>query len=260
MNLGILSLAIAQRSNQTMTAQWTRWVSTGLTAGLFVASVALPINAQVIDTADETAPEAEAETTDTETTNDEVALPDEEVRFSCETQAGRPTVMYAPVSQPGNLYAWATPEDMGAAWPAERRCAEIARRLEMYRPDGLLELQTGRENGYNTVCVTTEAHASCRIVFTVPEGQDAVATRDRVFDNLVLADQGQTTEGVTTFAEGDSLLDEIGNVLGFPTGNSPALSGSSGINLQPFLDSADGGTGTQLNQRSDGRRLNPDNF
>jgi len=129
----------------------------------------------------------------------------------------------------------------------------------MYRPDGLLELQTGRENGYNTVCVTTEADASCRIVFTVPNGQDPVVTRDRVFDNLVLADQGQSTQGVTTFAEGDNLLDEIGNVLGFPTGSRRTPSLTGGINLQPFLDSADGGTGTQLNQ-SDGRRLNPDNF
>ncbi|RZM77403.1 COP23 domain-containing protein [Leptolyngbya iicbica] len=238
-----------------MTTQWTRWVSTGLTVGLLAASVALPVSAQVTDPAEDSTPEAEAETT-----NDEVALPDEEVRFSCETQNGRPTVMYVPVSQPGNLYAWATPEDMGAAWPAERRCTEIARRLEMYRPDGLLELQTGRENGYNTVCVTTEADASCRIVFTVPEGQDPVATRDRVFDNLVLADQGQATEGVTTFAEGDSLLDEIGNVLGFPTGGASSVTGSGGINLQPFLDSADGGTGAQLNQNSGGRRLNPNNF
>ena len=233
-----------------ITAQWTRWISTGLTAGCLLASASLPVGAQITDD-----PTPEAETTD-----ETVTLPDEAVRFSCETQNGQPTVMYAPVSQPGNLYAWATPEDMGAAWPAERRCAEIARRLEMYRPDGLLELQTGRENGYNTVCVTTEANASCRIVFTVPEGQDPLATRDRVFDNLVLADQGQATTGVTTFAEGDSLLDEIGNVLGFPTGGSNSVMGTSGINLQPFLDSADGGTGTQLNQSSGGRRLNPDNF
>jgi hypothetical protein len=238
-----------------MTAQWTRWISTGLTAGCLLASASLPAVAQGTDTPEDSAPEVETETAD-----DTVALPDDEVRFSCEPQTGQPTVMYTPVSQPGNFYAWATPEDMGAAWPAERRCAEIARRLELYRPDGLLELQTGRENGYNTVCVTTEAAASCRIVFTVPDGQDPLATRDRVFDNLVLADQGQATEGVTTFTEGDSLLDEIGDVLGFPTGTSPSITGSSGINLQPFLDAADGGTGTQLNSGGSGRRLNPDNF
>lgn len=241
-----------------MTPQWQRWVSTGLTVGLVLAGTTLPALAQTEIEPDDTSPDNSElpESDDSEA----VSLPDEEVRFSCEVQNGQPTVMYTPVSQPGAMYAWATPEDMGSAWPAERRCAEISRRLEMYRPDGLLELQTGRENGYNTVCVTTETDASCRIVFTVPNGQDPVVTRDRVFDNLVLADQGQTTEGVTTFAEGDNLLDEIGGILGFPTGGSTPTSFGGGINLQPFLDQADGGTGTQLNQSSGGRQLNPDNF
>ena len=178
-------------------------------------------------------------------------------RFTCQLQNGQYTVMYSPVSQPGSMYAWATPEDMGSAWPAERRCNEISRRLEAYRPDGLLELQTGQENGYNTVCVTTEAVSSCRIVFTVPTGQDPMVTRDRVFDNLLLADQGETTQGVTTFVEGGSILDDLSDALGLPSGSTRTRSGN--INLQPFLDGADGGTGTQLNQNS-GRQLNPDNF
>lgn len=248
-----------------MTDQWQRWISAGLTAGLVLGSATLPVTAQILGETDEADPAEtelpESDDTAEPATNEEVSLPDEEVRFTCESQNGQPTVMYAPVSRPGELYAWATPEDMGSAWPAERRCQEISRRLEMYRPDGLLELQTGRENGYNTVCVTTEADASCRIVFTVPSGQDPVVTRDRVFDNLVLADQGQTTDGVTTFAEGDNLLDDISEVLGFPTGGRRTTTQrmTGGINLQPFLDPADGGTGAQLNP-SRGRQLNPNNF
>ena len=246
-----------------MTDQWQRWVSTGLTISLVLMGTAVAGTAQTTpdsEDASETTsdiPTAE-DPAETETEGD-IALPDEAVRFTCELQNGQPTVMYAPVSQPGSLYAWATPEDMGSAWPAERRCTEISRRLEMYRPDGLLELQTGRENGYNTVCVTTETNASCRIGFTVPEGQDPVLTRDRVFDNLVLADQGQTTQGVTTFTEGDTLLDDISDVLGFPSRTPAGIRSTGDINLRPFLDAADGGTGTQLNQRS-GRPLNPDNF
>lgn len=246
-----------------MTYQWQRWVSTGLTVGFVLGSASLPAMAQIVgEPAESSTEETELpEADDAEETEESVSLPDEEVRFTCEVRNGQPTVMYSPVSQPGELYAWATPEDMGSAWPAERRCEEISRRLEMYRPDGLLELQTGRENGYNTVCVTTEAVSSCRIVFTVPNGQDPVVTRDRVFDNLVLADQGEATQGVTTFAEGDNLLDDISEVLGFPTGGSrPTTSRTTGgINLQPFLDPADGGTGAQLNH-SGGRRLNPNNF
>jgi len=180
----------------------------------------------------------------------------EEARFTCQVSNGRPTVMYSPQSRPGEVYPWAIPEDLGSAWPAERRCNEISRRLESYRPDGLLELQTGVENGYNTVCVTTEANPACRIVFTVPPGQDPVVTRDRVFNNLVVADQGNATEGVTTFTDGGTVLDELGDVLGLPSGGS---SSSRGINLQPFLDAADGGTGTRLTPSS-GRPLNPDNF
>jgi hypothetical protein len=181
-------------------------------------------------------------------------------RFSCGLDNGRYTVMYAPESQPDQQYPWAVPEDMGAAWPAERRCNVISDRLEAYRPDGLIELQTGLENGYNTVCVTTEAVSSCRIVFTVPPGQDPVTTRDSVFNNLVLADQGESTEGVTTLTNGESsILDQIGDVLG--GASLPGQSGSarSGINLRPFLDPADGGTGAQLSGGS-GQPLNPDNF
>ncbi len=240
-----------------MTYQWQRWASAGLTTSLVLLSIVVPGRAQTTPETNES-PDT-SEQPESEEADDPIALPDEEVRFTCEMHNGQPTVMYAPVSQPGNLYAWATPEDMGSAWPAERRCTEISRRLEMYRPDGLLELQTGRENGYNTVCVTTEADANCRIVFTVPAGQDPVLTRDRVFDNLVLADQGQTTQGVTTFTEGDNLLDDISDVLGFPTRTPAGSQGTGDINLRPFLDPADGGTGTQLNQRG-GRLLNPDNF
>ncbi|MEM9005937.1 MAG: COP23 domain-containing protein [Cyanobacteria bacterium P01_F01_bin.86] len=183
----------------------------------------------------------------------------DEPRFTCQLENGQYTVMYSPVSQPGEFYPWAVPEDMGGAWPAERRCNEISRRLEEYRPDGLLELQNDIENGYDTVCVTTEAVGGCRIVFTVPPGQDPQITRDSVFNNLVLADQGDTTQGVTTFTgEGSDVLDDLNEVLGLPSGNSSSQS-NDGINLQPFLDSSDGGTGTQLSPNT-GRRLNPDNF
>ncbi len=178
-------------------------------------------------------------------------------RFTCQQQNGRWQVMYTPASRPTEAYAWATPEDMGSAWPAARRCQAIAARLEDYRPDGLLELKTGIENGYNTVCVTTEKVSQCRIVFTVPPGQDAITTRDRVFNNLTLADQGQRTEGVTTFAGGSTPgLEALGQVLNTPGLFSPLR--QEGIPLRPFLDPADGGTGAYLNRS--GRPLNPNQF
>jgi Circadian oscillating protein COP23 len=185
----------------------------------------------------------------------------EQARFVCQTNNGQPTVMYLPQSQQNQGYAWAVPEDMGSAWPAERRCQEISRRLEQYRPDGLVEMQTGLENGYNTVCVTTQQVPSCRIVFTVPTGQDPLVTRDRVFENLAMADRGESTQGVNTFTNGDSsILDQLGNVLNLP-GAGGTSRPASGINLRPFLDAADGGTGTQLAPgAASGRPLNPDSF
>jgi len=183
---------------------------------------------------------------------------------------GQYTVMYFPESQPGQSYAWATPGAMGGGWSSDRRCNEISRRLESYRPDGLVEMQTAVENGYNTICVTTEKAAGCRIVLTVPRGQDPMATRDRVFQNLTVADSGQQTQGVNTYtgsgsrnsgAVGD--LINLGNqVLG--SGGSRSLASSGNINLRPFLDRADGGTGAMLRgdvpARSNAPRLNPGNF
>ncbi|MEL6225078.1 MAG: COP23 domain-containing protein [Cyanobacteria bacterium J06627_8] len=176
------------------------------------------------------------------------------VRFSCQFQNGAYTVMYQPESQPGTAYPWATPQTMGGGWSAERRCSEISRRLEEYRPDGLLELRTSVENGYDIVCATTEQNSLCRIVFTVPEGQDPLVTRDRVFENLAVANSGQSTSAVNTFTGGDGsqLLDTIGQELGINLPSLPNLGGRSqrnrtdSINLRPFLDPADGGTGTQL--------------
>jgi hypothetical protein len=185
-------------------------------------------------------------------------IPLKSVAFSCRSNLGQPTVMYQPESQPNQYYAWAVPSQMGGGWSPERRCAEIALRLEQYRGDGLVEMTTGQENGYNTVCVTTDRNAACRIVFTVPRGQDPVTTRDRVFQNLASADSGQTTQGVYTYtSRGSNDLNSLGlgNVGGLLNGlfggskaPAPAIAPLSGIDLRPFLDRADGGTGSKLIQ------------
>ncbi len=197
-------------------------------------------------------------------------------RFSCQSQNGQYTVVYQPKSQPGKVFAWATPSVMGGGWSSDRRCYEIARRLESYRPDGLVEMRTGIENGYNTICATTEKNNACRIILTVPVGQDPATTRDRVFSNLATADTGQTTAPVATFAEGDRNLtnlfgiDLAGLLGGRPqqtTANPPANTPSrpsfngDGIYLKPFLDPSDGGTGTGLqNGVPIGRQFRPGRF
>ena len=195
-------------------------------------------------------------------------------RFMCELMANQSTVTYHPVDRPGDKYAWAVPSTMGSNWNAGRRCNEIARRLEEYRRDGLKELRTDVRNQYNTVCVTTEKNSACRIVFTVPQGQDAIATRDSVFRNLSMADSGQRTTGVNTFADGGNggLGDMFGNILpglsnGRNTPNPTALQNKASIDLRPFLSTKDGGTATQLRPTtnlnstpSDSKKFNPQRF
>jgi hypothetical protein len=186
-------------------------------------------------------------------------------RFACQSIDGQYTVMYYPQSQPGQAYAWATPTELGGGWTEERRCNEISRRLESYRPDGLLEMQTGVENGYNTICVTTQQDASCRIVLTVPPGQDPLVTRNRVFENLAVADRGQQTDSVTTFTGGDDgILNRIGEALDIDLpGSRRSNPSTDSINLRPFLDQADGGTGTRLQGGTPAQsspQLNPDSF
>jgi hypothetical protein len=222
-----------------------------------------------------------------------------EARFTCEQIGGRDTVMYRPESQPGDAYAWVTPTAMGAGWSSDRRCREIARRLEVYRPDGLLELANGYENNYDTVCVTTERDPSCRIVLTVPPGQDPQITRDRTFQNIVIADSGTQTQPVTALTDtglggwngtsgsrnwplgdggGLSNSGDLGAIVGDILGGSQAgstlriMSSRDRIDLRPFLDEADGGSGAMLSSgrslslddtpkpSSDSNRLNPDAF
>ena len=168
------------------------------------------------------------------------------VRFFCGTTAGQPTVMYQPESQPDRAYPWAIPGAMGGGWSPVARCNEIAKRLEQYRPEGLVEMSTAVVNGYNTICVTTDRTPACQIVLTVPNGQDPVATRDRIFQNLASADDGQMIQGVNTFGStgNGGLFGQIGNVLG---GSAAKPKAKAGLNLRPFLDRADGGTGRKLN-------------
>jgi hypothetical protein len=190
-----------------------------------------------------------------------------EPRFTCQSLKGEYTVMYYPESQPGQSYTWATPSALGGGWSPERRCNEISRRLEFYRPDGLVEMRTAVENNYNIVCVTTQKEPTCRIVLTVPPGQDPQVTRDRVFQNLTIADGGKATEAVNTFVDGDrgsQLLNQVLNqgLSSLGIGNN-SIRPSGNINLRPFLDPSDGGTGTQLRrgiQALPNPRLDPDRF
>ena len=169
-----------------------------------------------------------------------------DTRFTCDYIDGEYTVMYYPETQDNSSYPWAIPSQLGGGWTPERRCNEIATRLESYRGDGLLEMSTGVENGYDTVCVTTQIDPTdCRIVLTVPPNQDPQITRDLVFENLLIADDGQQTQGVYTYGENggsDDIIGDIGNVLGVV---KPQQSPDK-IDLRPFLAPTDGGTGAQL--------------
>lgn len=194
-------------------------------------------------------------------------------RFTCQVHNGQYTVMYQPESQPGQFFPWATPTALGGGWSEQRRCNEISRRLESYRPDGLLELTTGVENNYNTVCVVTQQVPSCRIVFTVPPGQDPIITRDRVFENLTVADSGQQTAGVYTYTNRRNELDQLFNIGRSVLGGGNRRAARS-IDLRPFLDRADGGNGSRLRngvsvprsrnsqpqQSGSSGRLNPGSF
>ncbi|MDX2255017.1 MAG: COP23 domain-containing protein [Pseudanabaenaceae cyanobacterium bins.39] len=235
--------------------------------------LASPSTAQIIPV------ESPAPTVPAENPNDKAANPTDNktARFSCQIRDGKPIVVYQPKSQPQKYFPWAAPSAMGDGWSPERRCNEISRRLEQYRPDGLLEMRTGMENGYNVICATTDKNPSCRTVLTVPNGQDPIATRDQVFGNLATADSGQQTTAVNTFRAGDrsnNTINDISRDLGLGIDLNGVLGSvlspntvSTGVRdrniyLKPYLDPSDGGTGASLGISSftGGRRLNPDNF
>ncbi|ELS01956.1 hypothetical protein Xen7305DRAFT_00016650 [Xenococcus sp. PCC 7305] len=193
----------------------------------------------------DTNPGSNGSTTPTRTTTTNA-----DTRFTCEYINGEYTVMYRPETR-NSSFPWAVPSQLGGGWTPQRRCDEISRRLETYREDGLLEMTTGIENGYDTICVTTQIDpTACRIVLTVPPGQDPQITRDLVFENLLIADDGSQTRGVYTYSgngNGTDLLNDIGNIISGQRNNSRS---PDNIDLRPFLDPSDGGTGAQLNNNS----------
>ena len=180
-------------------------------------------------------------------TDEPSATASEAVRFSCKSPNGQYTVMYYPKNQDGQGYPWAIPRRMGGGWTPERRCNTIAQRLESYRADGMQELRTGTQNGHDIVCATSREVPRCRIVLTVPPEKNPRVVRDRVFETLLTADRGQTTQGVATFAptgnRGSDWLEQMGSLLGADTNSAGS---ADGIDLRPFLAPSDGGTGSQL--------------
>ncbi|HEY9813325.1 MAG TPA: COP23 domain-containing protein [Candidatus Sericytochromatia bacterium] len=172
-----------------------------------------------------------------------------DTRFTCQINNGEYTVMYHPEAGGGQPYAWATPKALGGGWTAQKRCTSISQRLESYRPDGLVDLRTSVQNGYNTICALTERNSACRIVFTVPPRQDPETTLASVFQNLTLADSGQSTYGVNTFTNRSNGLDLLNGLLGRGTSGqvrSTAKTRVSNIYLKPFLSVKDGGTARYL--------------
>lgn len=244
-------------SRKLLTLNGVPWLTQLLASSLSLAFLALAPTVTVAQT--------EAESPNSDSTDSPASSDPERPRFTCEFRQGQYTVMYHPESQPEQSYPWAVPSELGGGWTPERRCNEIARRLEFYRPDGLVELGTGRENNYDIVCVTTEADPRCRIVFTVPPGQDPQRTRNLVFDNIVQADSGESTQPVNALVgnpDNARFLEEIlgEDILG---GDRPSHSQSrrDRVNLKPFLDRNDGGTGELLDRpSSDAPRLDPENF
>jgi hypothetical protein len=176
--------------------------------------------------------------------------------FTCENFNGNPTVMYYPDNQNGRGFAWAQPSDMGDTWTPQARCQAIAQRLEQYRTEGLEQMVTSKLNGYDIVGVTTDQVPGVQIVLTVPPGQDPQATRDKIFNNLTIAEAGNQTEAINTFTSSGGGLcfnNKLGQFLhlGCPTTNqnhsiTSAPSGNTNIYLRPFLAPSDGGDGSLL--------------
>lgn len=188
-------------------------------------------------------------TTSTTTTTSTSTPVDSSTRFSCQLYNGQYTVMYQPESIPGQFFPWAAPASLGGGWTPQKRCDAIAERLELYRPDGLQELQTAFENNENIICVTTEANTGCRIVLTVPRDKDPITVRNSIFQNLATADSGQQTIAVNTYTNrnqgGVNQIYNLGRTL-LGGKKAPVTSAKKGINLKPFLDAKDGGTATNL--------------
>lgn len=208
-------------------------------------------------------PQVESPTSDNRNTA-KVNSDNDDSRFSCEYTNNQYTVMYRPQSQPDIAYPWAIPGKLGGGWSAQKRCQEISRRLETYRPDGLRELGITQKNNNQILCVTTDQDRSCRIVLTVPPGKDPVSTRNLVFYNLVQANKGEATEGVKTFVGNSDTTDlvydlaQIFNTNPQPT-TRPVSSDSAPINLRPFLDAEDGGTGKELKPSKPSKPSRPRN-
>ena len=94
---------------------------------------------------------------------------------------------------------------LGGNWTPEERCQEIARRLDLYRQDGLIEL-TYRDD-FNTPnqaviwAKTKKSGDNCPLIITLKPGANAYETL-REMTTALIGDEGiyQSSDGSTTYS------------------------------------------------------------
>ena len=93
---------------------------------------------------------------------------------------------------------------LGGNWTPFERCQEIARRLEMYREDGLLELtyrSYPNTPNQDVICAKTKkSGANCPLVITLNPGADGYQTLREMTASLTGGDGiYQSSDGKTTY-------------------------------------------------------------
>ena len=93
---------------------------------------------------------------------------------------------------------------LGGNWTPIERCQEIARRLEMYREDGLLELtyrSYPNTPNQDVICAKTKkSGANCPLVITLNPGADGYQTLREMTASLTGGDGiYQSSDGKTTY-------------------------------------------------------------
>ena len=84
-------------------------------------------------------------------------------RFSCVTTDGIPTTVAQTARGNVPVIKWVSKEFDGAGWTPKRRCEEVSDRFQKFHQSGELNfLTTGKINGQQVVCVTSENGSDCR--------------------------------------------------------------------------------------------------
>ncbi|RCJ32590.1 hypothetical protein A6769_27325 [Nostoc punctiforme NIES-2108] len=108
----------------------------------------------------------------------------EKITFSCGVKNDVPTTVGKTLRGEISIIRWVSDFGAEVGYTPQKRCEEVSNRFQEYYNQGILNyITTGRQNNYDTLCVSSENGGACDgLLLTLKPGDSASSLIPQLFD------------------------------------------------------------------------------